>query len=112
MDLPPDDPDDPRMNPVQLANSVVFAEWIFHGLVAYCLLRLRARRPELPRPFKSFLWPAAPVLYLLTALVVVIGNIREALYNAEARQLTLVGLTVLGVGALLYQPWRWLMRRS
>ena len=112
LDLPPDDPDDPRMNPVQLANSVVFAEWIFHGLVAYCLLRLRARRPELPRPFKSFLWPAAPVLYLLTALVVVIGNIREALYNAEARQLTLVGLTVLGVGALLYQPWRWLMRRS
>jgi APA family basic amino acid/polyamine antiporter len=84
-----------------LVNSVVFVEWIFHFLVAVALLRLRATRPDLPRPFRSPLYPAAPVLYAGFALAVVLGT----LFQANVRD-TAIGLSVLAVGAIVYRPWR------
>lgn len=96
-----------RMDADALTGSVVFAEWIFHGLVALGLILIRARRPELPRPFRSPLWPAAPVLYLVTAAAVVLGN----LWISDARQ-TGIGCAVLLIGALVYWPWRRMFARS
>lgn len=85
----------------RLTGSVVFAEWFFHGLVAYGLIRLRARRPELPRPYRSLAFPLAPALYLAAAAAVLAGNL------ATARGLeTAVGASVLVAGALVYAPWR------
>lgn len=84
-----------------LVNSVVFVEWIFHALVAVALLRLRATRPELPRPFRSPLYPVAPVLYAAFAVAVVLGT----LLQANVRDTT-IGLSVLLVGAIVYRPWR------
>jgi len=87
----------------RLTGSVVFAEWFFHGLVAYGLIRLRARRPELPRPYRSFAFPLAPAVYLAAAACVLAGNL------ATTRGLeTAVGAAVLVSGALVYAPWRWL----
>ncbi len=90
-----------------LVDAVVFVEWIFHGLVALALLRLRKRRPELPRPFTSPLYPLAPAVYVLAAVVVVVST----LFTAELR-LTLTGLAIVGAGALVYAPWRKLVARS
>jgi len=84
----------------KLGDSVVFAEWIFHGLVGLALLRLRARRSDLPRPFRSLAYPFFPLTYALVAGGVVVGN----LFQQEA-QVTLLGLGVLGLGALVYLPW-------
>ncbi len=84
----------------QLGDSVVFAEWIFHGLTGLALLRLRRARPDLPRPFKSPLYPLAPVAYSLCALGVVVGN----LYTSP-RTTTGLGLGVLALGVLVYWPW-------
>ncbi len=89
-----------------LVDAVVFVEWIFHGLVALALLRLRKRRPELPRPFASPLYPLAPAVYVLAAVVVVVST----LFTAELR-LTLTGLAIVGAGALIYAPWRKLVAR-
>lgn len=85
----------------RLADSVVFAEWIFHFLTGWTLLRLRARRPELPRPFKSPLYPLFPALYTVLAAGVVLGNLQS-----NDPEITYLGLGVLGVGALVYVPWR------
>lgn len=82
----------------ELGDAVVFAEWIFHGLAAVALLRL-ARRGW-ARPFKSPLYPLFPVLYLLIATGVVLGN----LATTEAH-ITLLGLGVLGLGAVVYGIW-------
>ncbi len=90
-----------------LIGSVVFAEWIFHGLVAYGLIRLRRMRPELPRPYRSFAFPLAPVLYLVTAFLVVGGNLASSPGVHAA-----IGLSVLAVGALVYKPWRLGVLRS
>jgi basic amino acid/polyamine antiporter, APA family len=83
-----------------LADSVVFAEWIFHGLVGFALLRLRRTRPNLARPFRSPLYPLFPVLYVTLAVGVVVGNLWTAQW-----EVTRLGLIVFGAGMLVYYPW-------
>lgn len=90
-----------------LIDAVVFAEWIFHALVGLALLKLRRVRPELPRPFRSWMYPLFPALYVLLACAVVVGS----LVTAE-RDRTLLGLSVLAVGIVVYAPWRHLMARG
>jgi APA family basic amino acid/polyamine antiporter len=79
----------------------VFVEWIFHALVAVALLRLRFARTDLPRPFRSPLYPLAPIGYLAVATVVVGGNLAQANVRAIA-----IGASVLAIGAVVYRPWR------
>ncbi len=82
-----------------LTGAVVFAEWIFHALAAWGLLRLRRLRPDLPRPFRA---PTIfPLAYLGLALAVVLGN----LVQGDPWQ-TGTGLFVLALGALVYALWR------
>jgi APA family basic amino acid/polyamine antiporter len=94
-------PGEPRFGADELVDSVVFAEWIFHALAALALLRLRSARPELPRPFRSPLYPLAPLLYLAVAAAVVAGTLAQA----DASRVS-AGLAVLAAGALAYGPWR------
>lgn len=82
----------------ELGDAVVFAEWMFHGLAAWALLRL-ARRGW-ARPFKSPLYPFFPLLYLLIATGVVLGN----LITTEAH-ITMLGLGVLAIGGVVYWLW-------
>ncbi|MCY2961205.1 MAG: amino acid permease [Planctomycetota bacterium] len=83
-----------------LVDSVVFVEWIFHGLVAVALLRLRAR-PGILWPFRSRFGAWAACVYLATAFAVVAGNLAQANLRAVA-----IGGSVLALGALAYRPWR------
>jgi len=83
-----------------LVDSVVFVEWIFHGLVAVALLRLRAR-PGIAWPFRSRFGAWAACVYLATAVAVVAGNLAQANLRAMA-----IGCTVLVLGAVTYRPWR------
>jgi basic amino acid/polyamine antiporter, APA family len=82
-----------------LTGSVVFAEWIFHALAAWGLLRLRRLRPDLPRPFRTPTF--FPLLYLALALTVIAGNLLEG--NPYQ---TGTGLVVLALGALAYRFWQ------
>lgn len=91
----------------QLTDAVVFAEWIFHALCGLALLVLRARRPELPRPFRSLAYPLFPALYALLATGVVAGSLVQA-----ERGRTALGLGVLAAGLLVYPLWRAWLRRA
>jgi APA family basic amino acid/polyamine antiporter len=106
--LPKDSPEARSiLTPEVLTSAVVYIEWVFHACVAIALLRLRATRPSLPRPFKSPLYPLAPVLYLAFAIAVVFGNLAQA----NVRD-TVIGLGVMLFGALIYVPWRRLVARE
>lgn len=100
-----------------LVDSVVFVEWIFHLLAAAGLLWLRARRPDLPRPFRSPAWPLMPALYLLAACVVVGGTLlqpesRHVEVGGLRVELRVLGLSIVLLGTLLYRPWRALVARA
>lgn len=84
-----------------LVDSCVFVEWIFHFLAALALLRLRVLLPALPRPVKTPLYPLAPLLYLVTAAVIVLG----VLYTASPF-VKYSGTAVVAAGALVYVPWK------
>jgi APA family basic amino acid/polyamine antiporter len=94
-----------------LVDAVVFVEWIFHALVAWALLSVRWGRPELPRPFKSPLWPVAPLIYVLVALWVVLSNLYQGVVAGKSDTI-LIGCAVVAVGVAVYRPWRWLVARA
>jgi len=90
-----------------LTDAVVFAEWIFHALCGLALLRVRAKLPDLPRPFRSFAYPLFPALYALLATSVVVGSL------ATTKAVTTgIGLGVLAVGLVVYLPWHRLATRG
>jgi len=91
----------------ELGDAVVFAEWIFHGLVGIALLRLRRHQPGLGRPFRSPFYPLFPMLYVLLAIGVVLGNL-----VTSPGHVTRLGLAVLAAGAVIYIPWRRLSARQ
>jgi len=103
-----------------LVDSVVFVEWMFHLLAALGLLLLRWRQPELPRPFRSPLYPLAPVVYLLTACVVVGGVLLQPVAPGEVNvnllgvpiERRVLGVSIVLLGALVYRPWRALVERA
>jgi len=91
----------------ELVASIVFVEWIFHGLAALALMQLRHFRPELPRPFRSFAYPLAPIVYLICALLAVGGTLWLTGWDVTGR-----ALSVVAVGVVIYWPWRRLVGRA
>lgn len=89
-----------------LVDSVVFVEWIFHVLIAFGLIWIRTKRPELPRPFKSFAYPLLPLVYGVFATGLVIGVI----WQADSSKV-LTGLGVFAAGLIVYPFWQGLMAR-
>src|SRR4030088_627962 len=49
----------------QLLNYVIFAALLFYAFTTTGLFILRAKRPDLARPYRAFGYPALPLLYIL-----------------------------------------------
>ncbi len=54
----------------QLLTYVVFVVLIFYVLTLLGIFRLRAKRPDLPRPYKAFGYPFLPILYCVMGLLI------------------------------------------
>ena len=59
----------------QLLNGVVFADWIFFGLGAASLFKLRQSRPDADRPYQAWGYPVVPGFFVLAAVGAVISAI-------------------------------------
>ncbi len=51
----------------RLFTYVVFGQWIFFGLTGAAVMVLRAKKPDLPRPYKTFGYPLIPAIFILSA---------------------------------------------
>jgi APA family basic amino acid/polyamine antiporter len=79
----------------QLYTYVVFASVVFHAAIAASVFIFRRRRPDLPRPYRTWGYPAVPALFILACLLLV-GN---TLVSSPRESLAGLGLLALGLPA-------------
>lgn len=82
-----------------LLTYVVFVSWIFYGLGGVCLIVFRLREPDLPRPMKVPGYPITPILFVLSAAVIVINT----MIDNPQRAVIGIGATLSGVP--IYMIW-------
>jgi basic amino acid/polyamine antiporter, APA family len=78
-----------------LLDFVIFAALLFYLLTVGAVLILRAREPDLPRPYKVPAYPILPASYLVAAVLVMLGLIcKRPLYSGSGLLIILSGLPV------------------
>jgi APA family basic amino acid/polyamine antiporter len=87
----------------RLLNAVVFPDWIFFGLGGASVFVLRRRRPNAPRPYRVWGYPAVPAFFVIAALAAVVSAILSSL----AASLLGTLLLVLGLVVYLLTRRRW-----
>jgi len=75
---------------------VISAALIFYILTIAGVFRLRSKRPDLPRPYKTFGYPLIPALYIVMAAVVLY------MLFAYRASTTWPGLVIVLLGLPLY----------
>ena len=79
----------------QLLDYVIFAALVFYALTALALFRLRAKRPDMERPYRAFGYPVLPAIYLLaTGGLAVVLLFATPAYATAALVLVLIGVPV------------------
>jgi APA family basic amino acid/polyamine antiporter len=84
----------------QLLTYVVFMSWVWFALAALAIFKYRRSEPDAPRPFRCPGYPVTPILFVLSALVIVANTV----VSQPMQSLIGLGITVLGVPAYLW--WR------
>jgi len=83
----------------QLFTYVVFGQWLFFGLTVAAVIVLRHRRPDLPRPYKTWGYPVTPVFFILASLYISINTLIKEFWNSFA------GLAIISLGIPAYFYW-------
>jgi APA family basic amino acid/polyamine antiporter len=85
-----------------LLTYVIFASLLFYLFTVLALFRLRATRPELPRPVRAFGYPGLPLGYLAAVLFLLL----VLLIDPVQRQYSAFGLLIVALGVPVYFAWR------
>src|SRR5215471_13210761 len=88
-----------------LLSYVVFSVLIFYALTIAGIFSLRAKRPDLDRPYRAYGYPVLPVLYIAAAVAIMIVLL---LYQTKTTGAGLV-IVVLGLPVYWLRSW-WLAR--
>ncbi len=88
----------------QLATYVVFGQWIFFGLTVGAVMVLRRKRPEIERPYRTWGYPATPIIFIAAALYISVSTLVTQPVHAAA------GLALILAGVPAY--WYWQRRRG
>jgi APA family basic amino acid/polyamine antiporter len=84
----------------QLTDYVIFASWIFYGLVTSAVFVLRARAPELARPYRTLGYPLVPLVFVLVAVWLVINTLVNRPVESG------LGLALISLGLPVYWYYR------
>ena len=80
----------------QLFTYVMFASSLLHTIGAFGVFRLRRLRPDAPRPYRVWGYPAVPIVYILTSGAFVLNTLIE-----RPRE-SIAGLGFLALGIPVY----------
>ncbi|MDX2178120.1 MAG: amino acid permease [Bryobacteraceae bacterium] len=90
----------------ELFTYVIFASWILYGMTAAAVPVLRAKRPDMPRPYRTLGYPLVPVLFAGVAATLIFFTLRDSPRES------LMGLTLIALGTPFYFYWRRLAHRT
>ena len=90
----------------QLTDYVIFAAWIFYGLVTSAVIVLRVRAPELPRPYRTLGYPVVPLVFVAVAIWLVVNTLLNRPVESVA------GLVLIALGLPVYWYFRMARRES
>ena len=82
-----------------LTDYVIFANWIFFGLVIASVFIIRKRMPDVERAYRAWGYPLVPMLFLLTTAWLLVTT----LFTSPVRSLIGIGLVSLGLPVFYYQ---------
>jgi APA family basic amino acid/polyamine antiporter len=84
----------------QLYTYVIFAAVLFYALAGASVIVLRRRHPEWARPYRTWGYPATPVLYVALCVVVLANTLLSKPLESG------VGLAILALGLPAYRFWK------
>jgi APA family basic amino acid/polyamine antiporter len=84
----------------ELYSLFVFAVWIFFGITAIALIRLRRKEPTLPRPYRAWGYPWTAWVFAIAALALTVN-----LWLVRPIRSS-IGLAVILLGVPFYFRWR------
>jgi APA family basic amino acid/polyamine antiporter len=84
----------------QLADMFVLGIWPFYALSVAGVFALRRKRPELPRPYRAWGYPAVPLLFLAASL----GMVANALWTDPWK--TGITLLIIVAGVPVFYLWK------
>jgi APA family basic amino acid/polyamine antiporter len=84
----------------QLFTYVTFASVLFGVLGGLAIFKLRASRPDLPRPYRTWGYPFVPVVFVLGSALLVFNTLVERPVESIA------GLGLVAIGLPAYWYWR------
>jgi basic amino acid/polyamine antiporter, APA family len=84
----------------QLLTYVIFVSWMFYALGAAAVFVYRHREPNASRPFRTPGYPVTPILFMVSALAIVINTI----VNQPGRAIIGIGVALLGIP--VFYLWR------
>lgn len=83
----------------QLADAFVLGIWPFYALAVFGVYRLRRRRPDLARPYRTIGYPVTPAVFLVASVGMLINS---ALRDPVP---TLIGFGVILAGIPVFYFW-------
>lgn len=89
----------------QLADRFVLGTWPFYALAVAGVFILRRKRPDMPRPYKTFGYPVTPALFLLAS----VGMMANAIITHPKDNAVTFGIILAGIP--VYGAWRLWERR-
>jgi APA family basic amino acid/polyamine antiporter len=84
----------------ELFDFVIFGSWILYGMATASVFVLRRKRPDLPRPYKTFGYPFVPFLFLVGATILEISTMWT-----KPRE-SIAGILLILLGLPFYFYWR------
>jgi amino acid transporter len=84
----------------QLAAQFVLGLWPFYALMVVGLLRLRAMRPDAPRPYRVPLYPWVPLACVAGGVVLLAGSF------IELPDVSAINVSIIALAFPIYFAWR------